>query len=205
MPLLSVDEIFTKSCPHKLFKRVTSIGRLEDNDIVIDNDSIEPTHCLLYFETEGFYIEALSRKSIVTINGKRQKKKTKIIDGDAIKLGDVTTHFSIYDDALAENKSEKNNVSLPANLKINHTSAETLAWSKLKELASYLAEPYTLNKLLDRIIDDVVELGVAHMGVDLGLVAHHRGDFLDLCGDTDGRGECGTEQLDGFPGAALHI
>ncbi|HPO48834.1 MAG TPA: FHA domain-containing protein [Spirochaetota bacterium] len=75
-------------------KNVNSIGRGEDNDIVIKDPAISKEHCrILIDENNRFFLEDLHSKNATYLNGKELKKKTEIFYGDKIVIGETILRF----------------------------------------------------------------------------------------------------------------
>lgn len=75
-------------------KNVNSIGRGEDNDIVIKDPAISKEHCrILIDENSRFFLEDLHSKNATYLNGKELKKKTEIFYGDKIVIGETILRF----------------------------------------------------------------------------------------------------------------
>jgi len=69
------------------------IGRLENCDIVITDQMISKKHCEITTDESKFYIEDLASKNATYVNGKIIKKKTHLIYGDRIILGNTILRF----------------------------------------------------------------------------------------------------------------
>ena len=78
--------------PLELNKPVT-IGRLNDNDIVVDNVSVSGIHAQIISDEIGFIIKDLGSKNGIFINGKSVKDR-RVNDGDVIELGKHELLFS---------------------------------------------------------------------------------------------------------------
>ncbi len=75
-------------------KPKTIIGRLDKCDITINDPLISKEHCVIILdEYEKFYIEDLNSKNSTYINGKEIKKRTHIIYGDRIIIGNTIIRF----------------------------------------------------------------------------------------------------------------
>lgn len=69
-----------------LSKPVTSIGRWEDNDIVIDDRWISRTHARIRREHDQYVLEDLGSKNGTMVNGQRIAEPVTLSDGDEIQL-----------------------------------------------------------------------------------------------------------------------
>jgi predicted component of type VI protein secretion system len=69
-----------------LSKPVTSIGRWEDNDIVIDDRWISRYHARIRHERDQYILEDLGSKNGTIVNGRRIVEPVTLFDGDEIQL-----------------------------------------------------------------------------------------------------------------------
>lgn len=75
-------------------KPENTIGRSDDNNIVIKDPAISKEHCqILVDEDNRFFIEDLHSKNSTYLNGKELKKKTEIFYGDKIIIGETIIRF----------------------------------------------------------------------------------------------------------------
>jgi pSer/pThr/pTyr-binding forkhead associated (FHA) protein len=75
-------------------KDETMIGRLKDSDISLDDPAISKNHCKIIFDKDNkFYIEDSGSKNSTFLNGKELKKRTHIIYGDRIIIGNTILRF----------------------------------------------------------------------------------------------------------------
>ncbi|MCS3915260.1 putative component of type VI protein secretion system [Caldanaerobacter subterraneus subsp. tengcongensis MB4] len=73
---------------------VTSIGRSDECDIVIESPYVSTRHALIKKRGKRFYIEDLNSTNGTFVNGKRVKV-ARIKNGDIITLGDVDLKFIV--------------------------------------------------------------------------------------------------------------
>ncbi|MGB9780510.1 FHA domain-containing protein [Caldanaerobacter sp.] len=73
---------------------VTSIGRSDECDIVIESPYVSAKHALIRKKGKRFYIEDLNSTNGTFVNGKRVKV-ARIKSGDIITLGDVDLKFIV--------------------------------------------------------------------------------------------------------------
>ncbi|MBE3578590.1 MAG: FHA domain-containing protein [Caldanaerobacter subterraneus] len=71
---------------------ITSIGRSDECDIVIESPYVSAKHALIRKKGKRFYIEDLNSTNGTFVNGKRVKV-ARIKNGDIITLGDVDLKF----------------------------------------------------------------------------------------------------------------
>ena len=72
----------------------TIIGRLDKCRVKIDDPLVSKEHCAIIFDKDNkFYIEDLGSKNFTYLNGKPLKKRTHVIYGDRIIIGDTIMRF----------------------------------------------------------------------------------------------------------------
>lgn len=74
-----------------LAEPVTSIGRWEDNDIVIDDRWVSRYHAQIRQENDQYVIEDLGSKNGTMVNGQRILEPTVLADGDQIQMMPLRT------------------------------------------------------------------------------------------------------------------
>lgn len=79
-----------------LSKPETSIGRWEDNDIVIDDRWISRYHARIRRERDQYFLEDLGSKNGTIVNGQRIVQPVALSDGDEIQLTPLRT-FTFVD------------------------------------------------------------------------------------------------------------
>lgn len=78
-----------------LEKKEILIGRGEGSDMLIDDPLVSKIHCKILFDDNKFYIEDLGSKNSTFLNGKVLKKRTQLIYGDRIIIGNTILRFYI--------------------------------------------------------------------------------------------------------------
>lgn len=75
---------------------LNSIGRLPDNDIVVDDATVSRRHCAVLVHSSGSCeLHELASKNGTILNGKKISGPTPLNDGDEIRLCDRTLVFVI--------------------------------------------------------------------------------------------------------------
>ncbi|MDO9545628.1 MAG: DUF3662 domain-containing protein [Pelolinea sp.] len=82
------EEIF------EISKNITSIGRQDDNDLVIDNLRVSRVHAQIRRIRNGFYVFDTGSTSGTKVNG-HTIKQHQLSNGDVIEIADVPLIFSI--------------------------------------------------------------------------------------------------------------
>ena len=150
-----------------LVRKLTTIGSSPDSDLIIDHPGVGDAHATLTHEPGRFRLESTARSNPFFVNG----KKTRSLDlrhGEIFVIGDVELTFSALDEPTT---SPSNG----ANALHRHDSAggprdgsssalQLAAMQKLQNFSRLLAEPASLEGLLDELIDQVVSLTRASKG-----------------------------------------
>ncbi len=152
MPYLSIDHLVRDTRSHELYKKISTIGSSDDNDIICTEAGIEPTHGIIYLESDGYEIEPATRKADIFINGKRIKRKTPFGEKDEIIIGTLNARFQLY----AEEKKQTQTA--------RESDLVSEAFRKLQRLSEDLSQEYGVESLLTHIIDDVIGLVSAGRG-----------------------------------------
>lgn len=81
----------------RLCSAVCRIGRLEDNDLSFDNNSVSGHHAEVFYLSDGsFQIVDADSTNGTWVNG--QRIETHLLkNGDVVELGEVRLHFRIGD------------------------------------------------------------------------------------------------------------
>ena len=98
-----IGRIFSVAIPEG--KPVISIGRSENNDVVLTEESISRNHARILVKEEGLAIEDLGSSNGVLINDKRIAQQTPIIVGDEILIGDCRLFLKESKPADSSNKT----------------------------------------------------------------------------------------------------
>jgi len=74
-------------------KRRITIGRLTENDIVIDDKTVSKNHCFIVTEQDYYIIGDAGSSNGTYINEKKISSHKRLADGDVITLGDTELEF----------------------------------------------------------------------------------------------------------------
>lgn len=80
---------------HRLDAATTRIGRLPDNDIVLDADDVSRNHAVIGYTGAGFVITDLRSTNGVVVEGHRIHASVVLADGDRIRIGGHEFVFAI--------------------------------------------------------------------------------------------------------------
>ncbi|MCK5798689.1 MAG: FHA domain-containing protein, partial [Deltaproteobacteria bacterium] len=150
MPTLRVTETDGSIAVHHIYKKVTSIGRSDDCDIVIKDPDVAASHCHIHFDGQVFHLAPIDRDSKIFINGKRRKKHD-LSHQDEVRLGQTTMAFSLYDEPVFAEDASK-------------TAVDLSPYRMLFEFSNKLLRKYDLIELLEELMDAVVAVTNADKG-----------------------------------------
>lgn len=83
----------------KLDRKVVSLGRASENDIVIDSSSISGKHAEMQRIEGGYELSDVGSTNGIKFNGMRQQV-IPLLTGMSVNLGDVTFDFTLTDEEL---------------------------------------------------------------------------------------------------------
>ncbi len=95
MPILVIRE---KDGPEKEFplkKARTTIGKMPDNDIVLDRTNISRRHCQIFLEGNDYFVRDLASRNGTFLDGQRVEGDRPLVSGAVIQLGDFSIAFKI--------------------------------------------------------------------------------------------------------------
>jgi transcriptional regulator with GAF, ATPase, and Fis domain len=136
---------------HLILRKLTSIGRHADNDVVLDDDGVAETHAHVRLEGGRFVLFTLSRSHPVLINGRKSRKHV-LEHGDEILFADTLLRFNLWDEPST------------VEVQIEHHGDELAAYRRLAEFTERLAERVEVDALLETLMDEVVSLTGADKG-----------------------------------------
>ncbi len=157
MPVLKIKT--KKSAKvYSIFKKITTLGRDEANDVVLRDALVAPHHANLLFDGKRYDLRTTAGKNVMHVNG-RKKSKAKLNFGDTIRFGDIDIEF--LEQVEAEPKRA--------------TSREE-DYRKLFDVSKRILSDYDLTRLLENLMDAVVEI----TGADKGFLILLEGERLDI-------------------------
>ncbi|MCA9545964.1 MAG: sigma 54-interacting transcriptional regulator, partial [Myxococcales bacterium] len=146
---------------HLIVRKLTSIGRHADNDIVVDDDAVAETHAHVRLDGGRFMLVTLSRNHPVLVNGRKVRKHV-LEHGDEVEVGSTLLRFNLWDEpSTVEVQTEAH-------------GDELGAYRRLAEFTQRLAERVEVDQLLERLLDEVVALTGADKGFLLTVDGDHR-------------------------------
>jgi transcriptional regulator with GAF, ATPase, and Fis domain len=133
----------------ELHRKVTSLGRGEENDLSIDDPGLMDTHALIQFDGKSFTITSVNRKCKVTVNGRATKKQV-LAHRDELALGNTRLRFFLYDEPERDEGP------------ISHEAIA--AYREVVEFSKKLLVSTDLEDLLARLMDAIITLSNADKG-----------------------------------------
>ena len=136
---------------HLILRKLTSVGRDVENDLVLDDASVAATHAHIRLEGGRFMLVA-QRGCPMRVNERRSKKHV-LEHGDEIELGDARLKFNLWDD-LSTVEAQR-----------DLARGSTLgAYERLASFSRRLAEQRDVGALFEALMDEVVALTGADKG-----------------------------------------
>jgi transcriptional regulator with GAF, ATPase, and Fis domain len=151
MPSLRIEAPGRKPTVYHLFKKITSIGKIAENDVVIEDPLIGETHAHVHFDGKGYVVAALSKQNPLFING-RKRKDHRLEHGDVIRVGAYDLAFSLFDEQAVPTEEAASTV------------LEVSGYQRLYEFSERLLRNYDLENLLEALMDAVIEITCADKG-----------------------------------------
>lgn len=101
MPRVTITLPEKNAQPYRfqLERKVVSLGRGSDNDIVIDSESVSGKHAEMQRVDGGYVLTDLGSTNGIKLDEVRQQK-IPLISGMTVKLGDVAFDFSLSEEEL---------------------------------------------------------------------------------------------------------
>ncbi len=136
---------------HLILRKLTSIGRDPENDLVLGHATIAPTHAHIRLEG-GRFMLVVQRGQPMRVNDRKSKKHV-LEHGDEIYLGEVRMRFNLWDDQST----------VEAQRDVARGSVMG-AYERLASFSRHLAEQRDVSALFEVLMDEVVALTGADKG-----------------------------------------
>jgi transcriptional regulator with GAF, ATPase, and Fis domain len=162
-----------------LYKPVTTIGSALGNDVAIPSEGLAETHVQVLFDGRDFNLEEVDKQAEILVNGKK-KRRTRLVHGDRIALGDVDLAFSIFDDpqkiarflsdpapAGPTGSPDSRPTAAMSETQLNVTQQQLAGLRKLHEFSEKLMTMSDIDRLLESMLDTVIEATGAEKGLIL--------------------------------------
>ncbi|MGB9906278.1 MAG: SpoIIE family protein phosphatase [Candidatus Saccharicenans sp.] len=177
-----------------------SIGRLPDNDIIIDDAYISGHHALILPAGESrYFIKDNLSKNGTLINGLKITEETLLLRGDEIGIGSTkiffdkesTTSVEMIDEKLPENSVQSvirlNKILPPTDTAtIKKELAGSVEMEKLKldyryfPVLTQVSQALILHKPIDELLDEIMDLICKTLPMDRAILMLKEGNPPDL-------------------------
>jgi transcriptional regulator with GAF, ATPase, and Fis domain len=189
-----------------LYKPVTTIGRALGNDVAIPSHGLAETHVQVLFDGRDFNLEEVDKQAEILINGKK-KRRARLVHGDRLTLGDVEVAFSIFDEPQKVSRSVRDaeppsgGPPTPVHAAISETqlhitNQQLTGLRKLYEFSEKLMTMKDIDRLLESMLDAVIEVTGAEKGLILlnedAFVSDRRPDAVPPSGPDAPAGNAGN-------------
>jgi transcriptional regulator with GAF, ATPase, and Fis domain len=135
---------------YHIYKKITSLGKGEEVDVVLPDPLLADTHAHIHFDGRDFNIAVVEKDAEIHVNGRRRTKH-RLAQEDRIRIGSAELEFSLYDEPVTDETAAK-------------TMAELNSYKKLFEFSQKLMGSYDLPPLLDQLLDVVIQVTTADKG-----------------------------------------
>ncbi len=135
---------------YHIYKKITSLGRSEEADIVLPDPLLAESHAHIHFDGRDFNIATTDRDAELYVNG-RKRNKHRLTHEDRVRLGMIELEFSLYDEPVTDESAAR-------------TMAELNSYKKLFEFSQKLMASYELPELLDQLLDVMIQVSNADKG-----------------------------------------
>jgi len=135
---------------YSLYKKITSIGRSTDNDVILGDPLLADSHAHIHFDGRDFHITVIDKNGDLLVNGKKRRKH-RLVHSDQVRIGDTELFFSLTElpDLVASVDTGE----------VTERNVEAVdAYRKLYEFSARLLAHYELAPLLESLMDAVIEL-----------------------------------------------
>ncbi|HZU81794.1 MAG TPA: sigma 54-interacting transcriptional regulator [Polyangiaceae bacterium] len=162
-----------------LYRPVTTVGRALGNDVAIRGEHVAETHVQVLFDGRDFNLEEVDKHAEILVNGKK-KRRTRLVHGDRITLGDAELAFSIFDEPQRVARSTQSGGDSPAGHDAEAAAAPAISLTqlevtqqqlgglrKLYEFSEKLMTMRDIERLLEAMLDAVIEATGAEKGLIL--------------------------------------
>jgi transcriptional regulator with GAF, ATPase, and Fis domain len=135
---------------YHIYKKITSLGRGEESDVVLPDPLLTESHAHVHFDGRDFNIATTDRDAELFVNG-RKRNKHRLTHEDRVRLGMIELEFSLYDEPVTDESAAR-------------TMAELNSYKKLFEFSQKLMASYELPVLLDQLLDVMIQVSNADKG-----------------------------------------
>jgi transcriptional regulator with GAF, ATPase, and Fis domain len=153
-----------------LYKPVSTIGRAIGNDVAVPSHGISETHAQVLFDGRDFNLEEVDKQGEILVNGKK-KRRTRLVHGDRLTLGDSELQFSMFDEPTQRPRLPSTPGGAPSSAisetQLFSTNQALAGLRKLYEFSEKLMLMKDLDELLEAMLDAVIDVTGAEKGLIL--------------------------------------
>jgi transcriptional regulator with GAF, ATPase, and Fis domain len=157
-----------------IHKPVTTVGRALGNDVAIPSHGLAETHAQVLFDGRDFNLEEVDKQAEILINGKK-KRRARLVHGDRLTLGNVELSFNVFDEprkvarpAPATGDAAADGASAAiTDTQLHVTNQQLAGLRKLYEFSENLMTTKDIDRLLEGMLDAVIEVTGAEKGLIL--------------------------------------
>ncbi|MFW5878890.1 MAG: sigma 54-interacting transcriptional regulator, partial [Myxococcota bacterium] len=173
MPKLIVQLQSGDAREFPLLKRITSIGKGSGNDVIVDDPGLPETAAVLTRDGAAWLLEPLAGATIL-VDG-RKRAEHDLAAGSSVTLGAAVISLSM-DDSCAEKKQQRGAGAALSATRFGRGEEALTALSQLHSFSKRLLSEHDLPRLLEELMDAVVEV----TGADKGFLILAEDDELSV-------------------------
>ena len=128
-----------------LDRRIVRFGTAADNDVRLTGGDATAHHAHVLYEKSGFTMSVTDPGATLTVQAKR-KKSHKLAGGDLFQLGEHLFRFVLYDQGLKAPTSG------------GASDSDAARFEALHRFSARLMETYDFPRLLETLLDELIEL-----------------------------------------------
>jgi transcriptional regulator with GAF, ATPase, and Fis domain len=167
MASLTIKTPDGKSRSVNLLKRITSIGKGADNDIVVEDASVPETAFAVLYDGAAYRVGG---EQSFHVNGKKTDEH-QLKANDVVKVGGTELVFSMGDAPLAApalatrfSRGDSNNPDASTQEQPGVPGRELAALRRLTAFSEHLLQSYDFDRILESLMDEVIEVARADKG-----------------------------------------
>ncbi len=164
MPGLTIKTPDGKTRSVTLLKRITSVGRGADNDVVLDDSRVPETAFAVLFDGASYRVGG---EHDFMVNGRTVSQRT-LQSNDVVRIGDTELTFTASDTPMAQpalvTKEDPADYDASTLEQPGVPGRELAALKRLTAFSEHLLASHDIDRLLETLIDESVEVTRADKG-----------------------------------------
>ncbi len=167
MPSLTIKTPDGKTRSVTLLKRITSLGKSQDNDIVLDDAKVPETAFAIMFDGLSYKVGGETK---FHVNGKATDE-AELKPNDLVKVGDTELTFSATEAPLAQpalatrfSRSDSKDPDASTQEQPGVPGRELASLRRLTRFSEHLLSSTDLTKLLESLMDECIDVARADKG-----------------------------------------